>query len=301
VAPTGAYRLDVTVAALRRLPSNLVDLLTDDGSYARALDGHFGLVVASVDQLSPERLSVTLDGDPRDHDWALGVVRRTLGVACDLSPFDRAARRIAWLRRLADRMRGVKPPRYPTLWEACVNAVIFQQISLAAASSIMGRLVADLGRRIESAGNTLHVFPTVESVLGAGDERLRRAGLSASKVATLRHIGESLMSGTLSEGMLEERTSAEAAAVLTGVRGVGPWTAAVILLRGLGRLDVFPARDTGVARNLALLAGSTPIDMAAALEVLRPQQGMLYFHLLLARLEARGELARPSAIALERY
>lgn len=94
--------------------------------------------------------------------------------------------------------------------------------------------------------------------------------------------------------MLEERASPEAAALLRQLKGIGPWTATVILLRGLGRLDVFPMRDTSIARNLALVVGQVPLDVASVLAALHPQQGMLYYHLLLARLEARGELERAS-------
>jgi DNA-3-methyladenine glycosylase II len=89
--------------------------------------------------------------------------------------------------------------------------------------------------------------------------------------------------------MLEERSSVEAAALLRSIKGIGPWTATVILLRGLGRLDVFPMNDSGVARGLTFVGGSPP-QIENVLDVLGSQRGMLYYHLLLARLEARGEL-----------
>jgi DNA-3-methyladenine glycosylase II len=139
------------------------------------------------------------------------------------------------------------------------------------------------------------VFLGVETVLDARDDLLRAAGLSPGKLATLRRIGEALAAGTLDEAMLEERDSPEAATLLCGIKGIGPWTAAVILLRGLGRLDVFPANDSSVARNLTMVAGTSPLDVDSVVGALRPQQGMLYYHLLLARLESRGELGRPSA------
>ena len=82
--------------------------------------------------------------------------------------------------------------------------------------------------------------------------------------------------------------------MLRRIKGIGPWTADVILLRGLGRLDVFPANDTSVASNIALVAGPAPFDTQTVLDALGPQRGMLYFHLLLARLEARGEIGHPS-------
>ena len=121
---------------------------------------------------------------------------------------------------------------------------------------------------------------------------MREAGLSLAKLATLRRIGEGLVSGTLNEAMLEERPSPAAAALLCGIKGIGPWTAALVLLRGLGRLDVFPANDTSVVRNLAMVSGSASIDIGGVLDVLSPQQGMLYYHLLLARLEARHQVGR---------
>jgi DNA-3-methyladenine glycosylase II len=62
-------------------------------------------------------------------------------------------------------------------------------------------------------------------------------------------------------------------------------------LRGLGRLDVFPMKDSGVAGGLTF-AGGSPLEIESVLEALGPQRGMLYYHLLLARLEARGELRR---------
>src|SRR6185437_4496367 len=129
-----------------------------------------------------------------------------------------------------------------------------------------------------------------------GRRCLARSGLSARKIATLRRSGEALVSGALDAAMLEERPSHDAAALLQQLKGIGPWTATVILLRGLGRLDVFPMNDTSVAHNIALVAGDEPLDVAGILGALSPQQGMLYYHLLLARLEARGEVGRASVL-----
>jgi DNA-3-methyladenine glycosylase II len=291
------YRLDLTVSALRRLSTNVVDVLTPDGQYVRALGGSREAVIARVTQVHPEALAVTLEGDEREHRRALALVRRMLGVDRDLSHFDRAAAGIPWLKPLAERWRGLKPPRYPTLWEACVNAIVFQQVSLLAASAIMRRLIVALGRSLDSEGVPLYAFPTVESVQDADHQLMRAAGLSLGKLTTLRRVSEAFTAGTLDEAMLENRSSPDAAALLCEIKGIGPWTAAVILLRGLGRLDVFPMNDTSVARNLALVSGSAPIDVGGTLHALSPQEGMLYYHLLLARLDARDDLGRASVPA----
>jgi DNA-3-methyladenine glycosylase II len=290
----GPFRLDLTVSALRRLSTNIVDVLTSDGQYIRALETSCGPVVARVAQVSPEALTVTIDGDPREHKRALALVKRMLGIDRDVAYFGRAAEGIPWLSSLAERMRGVRPPRYPTLWEACVNAIVFQQISLHAASAIMRRLILALGQSVDSDGVAVYAFPTAKAFLGAEDDGLRAAGLSLGKLSTLRRVAEALAAGALEEAKLEERSSPDAIALLRGIKGIGPWTATVILLRGLGRLDVFPMNDSSVARNLSLVSSSDRIDVESTLDSLSPQQGMLYYHLLLARLEARDDLGRAS-------
>jgi DNA-3-methyladenine glycosylase II len=293
VAVLEPYRLDLTVSVLRRLSANLVDVLTPDGEYVRWVGDTARPEVVRVRQRSGSMLAIEIEGDRSRHSRLLALVRRMLGVDVDLARFYRSASRIQWLHPLVLRMRGVKPPRYPTLWEACINAIVFQQISLVAASAIMGRLVA-LGQPIERDGVRLYLAPSVELFQGGQDAVLRAAGLSIGKLATLRRVAEALESGALDVTRMEQLPSRDAAALLRAIKGIGPWTATVILLRGLGRLDVFPANDTSVARNLALVGGPAPIDAEKVLRTLGPERGMLYYHLLLGRLEARGALITPS-------
>lgn len=293
LAVLAPFRLDLTVGVLRRLSSNVVDILMPDGRYLRALNGSRGPIFVNVEQVAPTELLVRLDGDVVDHAPALARVGRMLGVDRNLAPFYRAAARVPWLRPLASRMLGVKPPRYPTLWEACVNAVTFQQISLQAASAILRRFIDLIGTPLACDGITLRAFPEPREYLVAAETDLRGVGLSTVKVATLRRIAESIASGALDEGKLEHLDSAAAIAELSAIKGIGVWTATVILLRGFGRLDVFPGKDSGVARSLAFVAESAPRDIEDVLRILGNQRGLLYYHLLLARLEAKAEIGRP--------
>lgn len=287
------FRLDLTVSGLRRVPTNLVDVLTPAGDYLHALLGPYGPMVLRVTQVRPGALGVTLEGAAQrsaDDARIPPLVRRTLGTDRDLTPFYEGAERLPWLAPLARRMRGFKPSRYRSLWESVVNSVVFQQVSLHAASAIVRRLVTALGTPVEGAEMPLYLFPEIGRVLDATDAALRATGLSIAKIATLRYAGEAIDSGALTETMIEERPNAEAVELLRRVKGIGPWTASVILLRGFGRLDVFPQNDSGAARSLRLVAGDGPLDIHEVLTTLGPYQGMLYFHLFLARLEARGEL-----------
>ena len=284
------YRLDLTVNVLRRLSTNLVDVLSPDGAYVRWLGDASDFALVRVSQPNPETLTIGIEGRRREHPRVLELVRRMLGVEVDLTPFYRSASKVQWLHPLVSRMRGVRPPRYPTVWEACVNAIVFQQISLHAASSIMGRLTMGLSESVEHSGIRLYPFPSAEQLLSAPDSALRGAGLSAGKLATLRRVADALGAGAIDQGQLERLPSPDAAALLRTIKGIGPWTAVVILLRGLGRLDVFPANDSSVARNLTLLGGPAALDVETLLDTLGPERGMLYYHLLLGRLENRGDL-----------
>ena len=140
----------------------------------------------------------------------------------------------------------------------------------------------------------VYAFPDAGSLCFASDDILLATGLSANKLATLRRVAEALLSGCLDEATLEESQSRDAVEILCRIKGIGPWTAAIVLLRGLGRLDVFPMNDSSVARNLTFIAGASPLDIDGALAALGPECGMLYYHLLLARLDVRGEIGRTS-------
>ena len=292
---TSPFRLDLTVTALRRARTNPVDVIAADGSWMRALRGANGLVTpVRVTQPASDRLSVRIDAGAAGQNDILLRVREMLGVDRSMRGFERAVAGVEWLAPLAKRMRGLRPPRYPDLWETAVNAILFQQISISAASAITARLVHAYGTRVVVDGVPLHVFPSADDVAGAREEDLRAIGISAGKITTLLRAGERIATGTLDSTMLEERSTPEALALLRSIKGIGPWTAALMLLRGLGRLDVFPPNDSSVTANLGLLSGKP--DVAAALDRLGENRGMLYFLLLLARLESRDEIGLPSQL-----
>lgn len=279
------FRLDLTANALRRLSTNAVDTYTPQDGFIRAHRGAL-VVVRQLKRDAP--LDVRTLGTA-DFDAAALTVRM-LGTDRDLRPFYRSVKAIPWLDALATRMRGIKPPRYPTLWEAIVNAVIFQQVSIHAASAILRRVVEALSRPLEYGGRKFFPFFEPQTFLQTKNAELRKFGVSENKVLTLNACADALVNGMLLESDLEAMTTNDALARLMMLRGVGPWTAAVICLRGLGRLDVFPLEDSGVARSLAEISGQANLAVNQILDVLGEQRGMLYYHLLLGRLESQGRL-----------
>lgn len=276
------FRLDLTVDALRRLATNVVDVVDPNGTYYRAVRDGESTALLAVRDAGGSAIEFRATGT-RPERW-MPVVERLLGTAVDLSQWYERSGRIAWLRPIATALRGLKPPRYPSLWEACAHAIVFQQISIHAAASIMRRTVEALGEAVSDGRVRCVSFPPAERWLSADDAILRGAGLSRNKIGHLRSAAAAFVDGSLEEAGLDPLSTPEAAQRLCGIRGIGPWSASVVLLRGMGRLDVFPLRDSGVARSLALLSSDPAIDQTALLDRLGPVRGMLYYHLLLGRL-----------------
>lgn len=286
VVPVRApFRLDLTADALRRLAANVVDVVDEKGTYYRAFEDKKGSAVVAVTQTDAGDVEVR---STRDAARFVPVIARMLGTRVDLTEWYERSARIAWLARLAGAFKGVKPPRYATLWEACAHAIVFQQISIHAAGSIMRRAIEVLATPVTAGGISCIPFPGPEKWLAASEQQLRAAGLSGNKVGHLHSVAMAFAEGAVDEVTLEKLPTAEAAERLRGVRGIGPWSAAVILLRGMGRLDTFPMRDSGVARSVVLLAGEA-VDLDFILETLGPARGMLYYHLLLGRIRNLSE------------
>ncbi|MDQ6933416.1 MAG: hypothetical protein M3160_09625 [Candidatus Eremiobacteraeota bacterium] len=261
------YRLDLTVDALRRIGSNVVDVVAKDGRYLRAFED--GTVIAAR-QRRPDAIMLSISGAAPDS--TVQLVSRMLGANVQLKPWYRGSKKFPWLGTLSSNLRGLKPPRYPTLWEALAHAVIFQQISIFAAASIMRRVIELLAKPVAYSGVTLYPFPPAQTFLDCSAEMLRAAGLSLNKVIALHAIAREVVEGTVNPDQL------------TQLRGIGPWSAAVVRLRGLGDLSVFPLKDSGVARSVRLLSGHQGVDIDELLAGLGAQRGMLYYHLLLGRM-----------------
>ncbi len=117
-----------------------------------------------------------------------------------------------------------------------VHSIISQQISTKAATAIRGRLITSLA----PAGIT------VASVRKARDLQLRQAGLSATKIRSLRDLAEKVHHGHVPLDKLHELSDEEIIECLISVHGIGPWTAQMFLIFSLGRLDILPVADFGL-------------------------------------------------------
>lgn len=119
-------------------------------------------------------------------------------------------------------------------FEALVSIVVSQQLSVAAADTIFGRVKQKVAP-----------FEPAE-VLAAEAQVLRACGLSAPKQKHMKSIAAAILDGSLDLKRLRTMPDDEARAHLTAVKGIGPWTADIYLMASLGRADIWPVGDVGL-------------------------------------------------------
>ncbi|HVC71121.1 MAG TPA: hypothetical protein VNC61_12775 [Acidimicrobiales bacterium] len=303
------FRLDLTVWALRRRPHNTVDSF-DGTRYRRTLmvkGRALEIAVRQDECLCTPRLAVELrcsGAGPNDasESEARRLLHRILGLGVDIEGFYRLAERDARLTELAARFSGMRPPRFPTVFEALVNAIACQQLSLTVGIHLLNRLAARYGPTTATRTGTPAGFPAPGQLADADPQDLRALGFSRSKAQAIRSVAGQVAMGELDLETLDGVDDDNVRAVLREIRGIGRWSAEYTLLRGLGRLHVLPGDDVGARNNLRrrfALGPSAGYDEISKLSrSWWPYGGLVYFHLLLDALAEGGHVAPAEALPL---
>jgi DNA-3-methyladenine glycosylase II len=245
------------------------------------------LVAVEVEQVAPAetprlRVAATSARDlPGMQAAVSSALSRLLGLDVDLAAFYQFAADDAQLGPLAERFRGFKPPRYPSVFEALLNAVASQQVTLNLAIQLLDRLAAEYGAAIDD----LRALPQPQALAHEEPEALRKLGFSGQKARTIVELAGAQLEGRLDDSAIAALDDEAALSYLRQFRGVGRWTAEYVLLRGLGRLHIFPGNDSGARNGVRRWRGLTdPLDDAGVERTFarwRPYAGLLYLHLLL--------------------
>ena len=304
--PRPPFRLDLAVWTLRRRFENAVDQW-DGKTYRRVLptvNEPILLEVTQIPGVGPPRLSVTIHGDRAVSDSqavATVAVERLLGIRLDLGDFYDLAALEPLLGPLAQRFRGMKPPRFLTGFECLVNAIACQLFSLASGIQLLNRFAEGFGRAYRSEGILQFAFPSPSDLVRTEVGDLRKIGFSHAKAFALLKLAEQIRTGAFDFDSLRALSDQAAVSELCRLRGIGRWTAEYALLRGMGRLHVFPGDDVGAQNNLSRwLNLSEKLNYERVQQVLeqwRPVKGLVYFHLLLNKLAEAGNI-QPASTAV---
>ena len=300
IEPAPPFRLDLTAWTIRRRPENLMDRW-DGHSYRRVLVIQGNAVQVTVAQSGGKtapRLHLVATGGRGGASGKAAVIAaldRLLGTSIHLASFYRAAANDPRLHQLAARFRGIKPPRFPSVFEALVNGIACQQLSLLVGITLLNRLSEACGLGYRDSSGVQYAFPRAADLAKMKLRDLRLLGFSRNKSRALLELASSVAEGRLELESFAALEDGQALERLLEIRGVGRWTAEYVLLRGLGRTSLFPGDDVGARNNLARwLHLRKPLDydrVGLVLEKWKQFAGLIYFHLLLTGLEASGALA----------
>ncbi|MGB9371562.1 MAG: DNA-3-methyladenine glycosylase [Halobacteriota archaeon] len=212
--------------------------------------------VTSIGSVDSPQLRAAFTSDypltDRDASEAHAVISSVFNAHLDVKPFYHTIRNDPVMAELSGKLRGLKNPATATVFQALVESIIEQQISLNVAHVLQRRVVKAFGDVLAVDGDTYYAFPTPEQIARASVDSLRRCGLSRRKAEYITGIAARI--AAQAEDLERLRQYGETQMIidsLCSLRGVGVWTAELTAIRGLNRLDVFPADDLGLRRWVA--------------------------------------------------
>jgi AraC family transcriptional regulator, regulatory protein of adaptative response / DNA-3-methyladenine glycosylase II len=245
----------------------------DDGVYRRSFVAGANASVLEVRPGRPGALVLALEGSGLAID--LGLVERVRRLF-DLGANPAALAAILGADpRLRTRLAANHDVRLPGAWdgfEMGVRAIVGQQISVAGARTILGRIVRAHGRSFAGAARgdgITHVFPTPDRLAEAD---LSALGLVRRRAEAIRALSRAVLSGALDLSPGADPVALRAG--LSSLPGVGPWTAEYVAMRAAADPDAFPETDLGIRRALAREGVlPDPSEVSAWAEPFRPYRG----------------------------
>lgn len=216
--------------------------------YARIVPLDNGPAVVCL-VLGAEHVDVDLEvAHPDDLGQAIEAIRRLLNLDADSSAIDAHLSRDRLLAPLIAATPGLRLPGSVDPFEATVRAIVGQQVSVAGARTVLGRIVNQFGDTVETATartfGLTHAFPAPEALATAEEKDF---SMPRSRARTIIEVARAIDSGDL----VLDASDADLRDRLLAIRGIGPWTADYVLMRALGSPDVLLDTDLILARVLA--------------------------------------------------
>jgi DNA-3-methyladenine glycosylase II len=292
LAPRPPFRLDLTVWTLRRRKNNRIDDW-NNGTYARVFAVGGTAIQCTVEQRDGV-LQVTIKSlKPLENVQPVitDTLKKMLGLNLSLRRFYDLAYKDSHIQTLVEPFVGMRPPRFPSLFEAMLNAIACQQVSLDVGMMLLSRLAEQYGQQFTDEEGSQYAFPVPEELAAIPEEEIKKLGFSYQKARTIHEVAQQFLTEKTVFDELENKTNEEIIAFLSSLRGIGRWSSEYVLLRGLGRLDVLPGDDVGAQKNLQQLLGLQKRpnydEIHQLVKKWQPYAGLVYFHLLLEKLQEK--------------
>ncbi|HYQ81465.1 MAG TPA: AlkA N-terminal domain-containing protein [Anaeromyxobacteraceae bacterium] len=257
------------------------------GEYRRtlAVDGAAGSVAVRPVPGASELLATIRLSRVAALPAVVGRLRRLLDLDADAQAIDSHLAGDSLLAPLVAARPGLRVPGAWDPFELAVRAILGQQVSVAAARTLAGRIAAACGERVPGGGLA---FPGPERLAGA---RLERIGLTRARAAAIRSLARAAAGDP---SLLEGRGDLDqAVARLMELPGIGRWTAHYVAMRALREPDAFPEADLGLLRSAARRGlRVSPAGLARRAEAWRPWRAYAAMHLWTAEAGAPAPRAK---------
>jgi len=298
IQPVPPFRLDFSAWALRRSAVNGMDRW-DGRTFRRVLVADNRAVTVSVVQEgSADAPAVSVSWEEgglseRQEDEVVMTVRKMLGLDVDLGDFYRLAAANRPLAELVNRFSGLKPPRLPSVFETLINGIACQQLSLHVGILLLNRLCSAYGLSADRPqADRESAFPRPVDLAHRKPADLMELGFSRRKAEYILNFAAMSVGGELNLERFDDGGDDEVFSSLLALRGIGPWTAEYVMLRGLGRLNTIPADDVGIQNKLQKWLNLDERPSSGAIRQMFPEispyRGLIYFFLLLDYLSGKG-------------
>ena len=231
----------------------------EDGKFKQIIrvDNKLALVILeSAGTVDKPKLKAVLKSNSEislsDKELASQKVNQLFNLELDLLPFYELAEKDETLKRITQKLRGLRSPTTQTVYEALVDSIIEQQISLKVATAIERRLIKKFGEGVTLDGELYYAYPTAQALAQASTEELRASGLSGRKVEYIKEISALVAKEKLDlEKFRNYENTKDILEELDEVRGIGAWTAELTVIRSLQKWDAIPADDVGLRRIIS--------------------------------------------------
>jgi DNA-3-methyladenine glycosylase II len=259
----------------------------EDGVYRRAIEWEGASGTLSVCRHARKmRLVVAVVGEASRHIDALAPHAATMfDVSADPAAIGAHLARDPWLAPLVEAAPGLRVPGAWSAFELVVRAIVGQQVSVKAATTLIGRLVARAGAPIDDHphAGTGWRFPTPAALAGAD---LAQVGMPGKRVAALQAVAQAVASGRVPIDRVNTGTTgvgdlADMRKALLALPGIGPWTVEYIAMRAWRDADAWPATDLVLMQSIASrdAALARPAAQRALAEAWRPWRAYAAMHL----------------------
>jgi DNA-3-methyladenine glycosylase II len=231
----------------------------EDGRFWQVIRVNGKLILVTVEAagtVDKPEVSVELKSNSaitaEDRKKAETAVNTIFSLDLDLKPFYETVKDDKIMASLTRKLWGLKSPTTPTVFEALVDSIVEQQISLKVANSIEAKIIKNFGESLDLDGDVYYAYPTPQRLATVSAEELRQCGLSFRKGEYIKGASTLISEGKLDlEKLSNYEKSEQIIKELDEIKGIGVWTAEFTMLRGMRRLEALPADDLGLRRDIS--------------------------------------------------